>query len=77
MAKSRNGKSGPREGPEKAQTIDQAVSVDQQSNKKLDEATFQQLRDKCAQASLPVQWAGKIKEPEITQVLVAATRMAD
>ena len=40
MAKSRNGKSGPREGPEKAQTIDQAVSVAQQSNKKLDVSSF-------------------------------------
>ena len=64
-------------GLEKAQASDQVVSVAQQSNKKLDEATFQQLRDKCAQAGLPVQWAGKIKEPEIVQVLVAATCLAN
>ena len=64
-------------GPEKAQALEQAVSVAQQSNKRLDEATSQQLRDKCAQAGLPVQWAGKIKEPEIIQVLVAATCLAD
>ena len=64
-------------GPEKSQSIDQAISSAQQANTRLDEATFQLLRDKCAQAGLPVQWAGKIKEPEIIQVLVAATSMAD
>ena len=64
-------------GPEKSQAIDQAISVAQKSNKKLDETTFQKLRDKCAQEGMPVQWAGKIKEPGVIQVLIGATCMAD
>ena len=64
-------------GPAKSQAIDQTILVAQKSNKMIDETTFQQLRDKCAQAGMPVQWAGKIKEPEVVQVLIAATCMAD
>ena len=64
-------------GPEKAQSIEKALDLAQQMQPCLDPMIIQQLRDKCAQIGLPVQWATKIKEPEIHQVLIAATCIAD
>ena len=64
-------------GPEKAQSIEKALDLAQQMQPCLDPMIIQQLRDKCAQLGLPVQWATKIKEPEIHQVLIAATCVAD
>ncbi|CAE7585152.1 unnamed protein product [Symbiodinium sp. CCMP2592] len=54
-------------GPEKAQTIEKALELSQQLHAQLDPMVVQRLRDKCAQIGLPVQWATKIKEPEIYQ----------
>ena len=64
-------------GPEKAQSIEKALDLAQQMQPCLGPMIIQQLRDKCAQIGLPVQWATKIKEPEIHQVLIAATCIAD
>ena len=64
-------------GPEIAQSIEKALDLAQQMQPCLDPMIIQQLRDKCAQIGLPVQWATKIKEPEIHQVLIAATCVAD
>ena len=64
-------------GPDKAESIDKAIALAKQRLAQLDPTVIQQLRDKCAQISLPVQWATKIKEPEIHQVLIAATCAAD
>ena len=64
-------------GPEKARSIEKALELAQQKQPCLDPMIVQQLRDKCAQIGLPVQWATKIKEPEIHQVLIAATCIAD
>eukprot|EP00439_Symbiodinium_sp_Y106_P020110 s8471_g2.t1 len=63
--------------PEKAQSIEKALDLAQQMQPCLDPMIIQQLRDKCAQLGLPVQWATKIKEPEIHRVLIAATCIAD
>ena len=64
-------------GPDKAESIDKAIALAKQRLAQLDPTVIQQLRDKCAQIGLPVQWATKIKEPEIHQVLIAATCAAD
>ena len=64
-------------GPEKAQSIDKAINLAKERLAQLDPTVIQQLRDKCAQIGLPVQWATKIKEPQIHQVLIAATCAAD
>ena len=64
-------------GPDKAQNIDKAIALAKQRLAQLDPTVVQQLRDKCAQIGLPVHWATKIKEPEIHQVLIAATCAAD
>ena len=64
-------------GLDKAESIDKAIALAKQRLAQLDPTVIQQLRDKCAQIGLPVQWATKIKEPEVHQILIAATCAAD
>ena len=61
----------------KAEQLDAAISFADKISNTIDAATFQALRDKCAQLGLPVSLAVKIKAPELIRILTAATFVAE
>ena len=61
----------------KFQQLQNCLALGTQQYRSLTSDTITQLKDKLAQLGLPIQMAAKIKAPEIIQLLVAATFLAE
>ena len=61
----------------KLQQLQNCLALGTQQYRSLTSDTITQLKDKLAQLGLPIQMAAKIKAPEIIQLLIAATFLAE
>ena len=57
--------------------LQNCLALGTQQYRNLSSDTVTQLKDKLAQLGLPIQMAAKIKAPEIVQLLIAATFLAE
>ena len=61
----------------KFEQLQNGLALGIQQYRNLSSDTVTQLKDKLAQLGLPTQMAAKIKAPEIVQLLIAATFLAE
>ena len=61
----------------KFEQLQNCLVLGAQQCRTLSSDTITQLKDKLAQLGLPIQMAAKIKAPEIVQLLIAATHLAE
>ena len=61
----------------KFEQLQNCLALGTQQYRSLSSDTITQLKDKLAQLGLPIQMAAKIKAPEIVQLLIAATHVAE
>ena len=61
----------------KFEQLQNCLALGTQQYRNLSSDTVTQLKDKLAQLGLPIQMAAKIKAPEIVQLLIAATFLAE
>ena len=61
----------------KFEQLQNCLALGTQQCRNLSSDTVAQLKDKLAQLGLPIQMAAKIKAPEIVQLLIAATFLAE